>query len=78
MWWGWLRGQRVGLAQTAGSPELSLPRTVWGQGLLSFSSGRAGSRPAWRSSWQCDGGQSLNWPCGIVVALLAWLLHCWH
>lgn len=47
--------------------------TVWGQGLLSFSSGWAGSCPVWRNLWQClDWGRGeAGGAAGLVAPLLA-------
>lgn len=67
-----------GLARTAGSPELTLPRSTWLSGvraaqLLLWVGRQAASHPVWRNLWQCDGAQCLNWPCGSWGG---WW-HCW-
>lgn len=59
-----------------GQPRVHLAQecmSVCGQGLLSFSSGWAGSHPVWRNLWQRDGGQCLNWLCGVMGRLVALL-----
>lgn len=76
---------KIEQAEERAGTELTLPRSTRLSGVKGCSAsplgGQAGSSSVWRSLWQRDGGQCLNWPAGVMgrlVALLAWLLHCWH